>query len=168
MYAKTEVFYMMRDKVIPALLNSEKTIKFDDIKEILDKTSFWKKDKANNYSKLSNNYSPKKSNKKSKSNSNKKQKKEYIPIPLYKLEDSNDNKTFANIFKRKNLSKKSRNYNFNNLFKTFSDKQVQTSGPVNIFSNPILKSISNNKDFKTTDNSNSYTSSIKTSKNKTI
>jgi putative methionine-R-sulfoxide reductase with GAF domain len=161
MYAKTEVFYMMRDKVIPALLNSEKTIKFDDIKEVLDKTSFWKKDTINNNSKLSKYCSPKNSKK---FNSNKKQKIEYIPIPLYKLEDSNDSKNFSNIIKRKNLSKKSRNYNLNNLLKTFSDKQVQTTDPGNIFSNPILKSISKNKDNKTIDNSNFYTSSIKTSK----
>ena len=72
MNEKTEVFYMMRDKVIPALLNSEKTIKFDDIKEVLDKTSFWKKDRINNSIKLSKNCSPKKSNKKSNSNNKKK------------------------------------------------------------------------------------------------
>ena len=162
MYTKTEVFYMMRDKVIPALLNSEKLLKFDDIKEVLDKTSFWKKDKINNNSKLSNNCSPKKSNKKSKSN--KKQNIEYIPIPLYKLEDSNDIRNFSNIIKRKNHSK-SRNYNLNNLYKAFSDKQVQTTDPGNIFSNPILKSISKKRDYKSIDNSNFYTSSIKKSKN---
>ena len=148
MYAKTEVFYMVRDKVIPALLNSEKTIKFDDIKEVLDKTSFWKKDKINNNSKLSNNCSPKQSKKKPKSN--KKQNIEYIPIPLYKLEDSYDIKNFSNIIKRKNHSK-SRNYNLNNLLKTFSDKKVQTTDSGNIFSNPILKSISKNKDYTQND-----------------
>ena len=162
MYTKTEVFYMMRDKVIPALLNSEKLLKFDDIKEVLDKTSFWKKDKINNNSKLSNNCSPKQSKKKPKSN--KKQNIEYIPIPLYKLEDSYDIKNFSNIIKRKNHSK-SRNYNLNNLYKAFSDKQVQTTDPGNIFSNPILKSISKNKDYKSIDNSNCYTSTIKKSKN---
>ena len=31
MYAKTEIYYMMRDKVIPCLLNSERTIKYEDI-----------------------------------------------------------------------------------------------------------------------------------------
>ena len=161
MNEKTEVFYMMRDKVIPALLNSEKTIKFDNIKEVLDKTSFWEKDKINNSIKLLKNYSPKKNKK---SNSNKKQDIEYIPIPLYKFEDSNDSKNFSNIIKRINHSKKSRNYNLNNLLKTFSDKKVQTTDSGNIFSNPILKSISKNKDYKLTDNSNCYTSSIKASK----
>ena len=163
MYAKTEVFYMVRDKVIPALLNSEKTIKFDDIKEVLDKTSFWKKDRINNSIKLSKNCSPKKSNKKSNSN-NKKQTIQYIPIPLYKLENNNDSKNFSNIIKGKNHSKKSRNYNLNNLLKTFSDKKVPTTDPGNIFSNPILKSISKNKDYKSIDNSNCYTSSINASK----
>ena len=163
MYAKTEVFNMMRDKVIPALLNSEKNIKFDDIKEVLDKTSFWKKDKISHNSKLLKIFSPKNNNKKT--NNNKKNTIEYIPIPLYKLEDSSDIRNFSNIIKRKNHSKKSRNYNLNNLVKTFSDKQVQTSEPGNIFSNPILKSISKSKDYKTTDNSNYFTSSIKKSKN---
>lgn len=147
MYAKTEVFYMMRDKVMPALLNSEKTIKFEEIKEVLDKTSFWKKDKVNNNNKLLKYYSPKNNIKKSKNDTI-----EYIPIPLYKLEDSNDYRNFSNIIKRKNHSKKSRNYNLNNLLKTFSDKQVQTSDPGNIFSNPILKSISNRKDHKANKN----------------
>ena len=54
MYAKTEIYYMMRDKVIPSLINSEKIIKFEDIKEVLEKSSYWKK---NNFSIINNSLS---------------------------------------------------------------------------------------------------------------
>ena len=51
MYAKTEIFHMMKDKVIPTLLNSEKRIQIEDIKEVLEKSSYWKGKDINNKSK---------------------------------------------------------------------------------------------------------------------
>ena len=150
MYAKTEIYYMMRDKVIPSLINSEKIIKFEDIKEVLEKSSYWKK---NSFKIINNTLSNSKNNiiiYRNRTLSNKK-----INFTKNKMTKSNTER--ENLIKKtlfKDLlhinyhNKKTRNYNLkishkleNNEpepVKTFKSQSTEVN-----FCNPILKSFSN-------------------------
>ena len=103
MYAKTEIYYLMKDKVIPCLLNSERNIKLEDIKEVFEKSSYWKN---RNFKYMKNkNYSSK--NKKNK-------------ITLKNKPDQfspNKNINIIDILKINNNLKNSRNHPENSLFK---------------------------------------------------
>ena len=128
MYNKTEIF-MMREKIIPALLNSEKKIKFEDIKEIFEKTSYWK---HINY-KYGKNYSNIKFKKASV-----KDKPKLLNIKTNDINKPNFN-DLININNHKN---KSRNEKQNNLFYNENNETFKYFNPSKTsihFCNPILK-----------------------------
>ena len=154
MYAKTEISYIMRDKIIPCLLNSERTIKFEDIKEVLEKTSFWKNRD------LSNVKNSKSSSIKSKTLLNKmknKNKIQYIKSKKTILSTDRDNMSreslLSDILKINTHPNKSRNYKRGNIDKTQSNepcKTISTQKTEINFCNPILRSFSN-QIYKLTD-----------------
>ena len=153
MYAKTEIYYMMRDKVIPSLINSEKIIKFEDIKEVLEKSSYWKK---NNFKNINNTLSNNKSKYiifRNKTLSNKKIKFTKNKMTKSNTERKNLIKTnlFKDLLQINYHNNKTRNYNLKishklensepepvKTFKTFNSQRTQVN-----FCNPILKSFSN-------------------------
>ena len=170
MYAKTEIYYMMRDKVIPSLINSEKIIKFEDIKEVLEKSSYWKneslkykKNKSSNFNhiKLTNKNKNKKQSVKMKKSTN----NIFTSLnhKIYEIKDLNK-KNFNDLLQINKDSNKSRNYKNNNLFNSQNDQPILTYNfqktSIN-FRNPILKSFSN-KLNKYTETSNSNIYPIKT------
>lgn len=132
MYAKTEIYYLMKDKVIPSLLNSEKKIKLEDIKEVFEKSSYWKKRNFNNMK--NKYYSPNNKNNK---------------FPLKKKQDKkspNKNINIIDILKINNNPKNSRNHPDNNLFRLGDSKYCYNYSSLRTsvtFCNPLLKSLSN-------------------------
>ena len=132
MYAKTEIYYLMKDKVIPSLLNSEKKIKLEDIKEVFEKSSYWKK---RNFKNMKNKYySPNNKNNK---------------FPLKKKQDKkspNKNINIIDILKINNNPKNSRNHPDNSLFRLGDNKYCYNYSSLRTsvtFCNPLLKSLSN-------------------------
>ena len=150
MYAKTEIYYMMRDKVIPSLINSEKIIKFEDIKEVLEKSSYWKK---NNFAIINNSLSNNKNKNiiyRNKTQSNKRVKFSEKKLTKSNTEWKNLKNTrtsfFKDLFTINYHNYKTRNYNIKISHKsenrvpakTFNTNKTEVN-----FCNPILKSFSN-------------------------
>jgi hypothetical protein len=152
MYAKTEIFYLMKDKVIPSLLNSEKNIKLEDIKEVFEKSSYWKN---RNFKYMKNkNYSSK--NKKNK-------------ITLKNKPDQfspNKNINIIDILKINNFPKNSRNHHDNSLFKLGSKYfyNISSQRASVTFCNPLLQTFSN-QIYKLTQPTNDNSSHMKTERN---
>lgn len=154
MYAKTEISYIMRDKIIPCLLNSERTIKFEDIKEVLEKTSFWKNRC------FSNSKNSKSSSIKSILNKMKnKNKNRFNPVKSKQtiLSTDRDNMSrgslLSEILKLNTPPNKSRNYKRSIIDKIQSNepcKTISTQKTEINFCNPILRSFSN-QIYKLTD-----------------
>ena len=152
MYAKTEIYYLMKDKVIPSLLNSEKNIKLEDIKEVFEKSSYWK-NRNFKYMKNKNYSSHHQKNKitlKNKSN-------QISP---------NKNINIIDILKINNNPKNSRNHHDNSLFKlgqkyfyNFSSQRASVT-----FCNPLLQTFSNHI-YKLTQPTNDNSSHMKTERN---
>lgn len=149
MYAKTEIYYMMRDKVIPCLLNSERTIKYEDIKEVLEKSSYWKGKGLFN----SNVKNGPISLKNKILNQNKTKKKHQFhsvksrnTILSTDKEDLSRISLLTEILKINSHSNKSHNQKSRNTYKTLSNEPIKTFSTrkteIN-FNNPILKSFSN-------------------------
>ena len=166
MYGKSEIFYLIRDKVIPSLLNSEKTIKFEDIKEIFEKTSYWK---IKNY-KFGNEkkYIPNIKNKKMSIKTLIYEK--YKPRLVYGKTKEKTKPYFNDLLKINNHKNKSRNINQKDLFYTEKNESPKSFKPSKTsihFSNPILKYYSQ-KMYNTTETSNNKNSKLKTDKNRSI
>ena len=162
MYAKTEIYYMMRDKVIPSLLNSEKNINHQDIKEVFRKSSYWKNDIYEYPEKNSLNKKTNKLTKKAKNHLNINSLKHKSYSHLIK---NKENKNYINLTKTENHIIKGRNVTQNNFYKNSSNKYTQTS-PSIFFTNPILKSISYEITSKTNSKNKFYTLSLQKSRSK--
>lgn len=166
MFGKTEISYMMRDKVIPSLLNSETKIKYEDIKYILEKSSYWR----NKYHENALNHKNKKLLTND-NNSNKNFNTEGTKNTVLSTDRESFSRIslFTDIFKIKNNQNKSRNYKINNLY---NNKNIQNDKEVQIFSpqkkkinfcNPLLKPFSN-KIYKLTETSFNKTPSFRKQK----
>ena len=129
MFNKTEIF-MMREKIIPALLNSEKKIKFEDIKEIFEKTSYWKNINYKYGKSFSTNIKLKKASIKDR------------PKLLNIKTKYINNPNFNDLININNHKNKSRNEKQNNLFNTENNESFKYFNPSKTsihFCNPILK-----------------------------
>jgi len=164
MYGKTEIYYMMRDKVIPSLLNSERNIKLEDIKEVFEKSSYWK---SRNFNYSKNNYSSKNKHKLSLTYHHKKSKYKFFSSSKNKptqINANNDNNNLADILQINSNSINSRNYLDHNLYQIEHNKYYLNFYPQNTyvaFRNPLLKSFSNHI-YKLTQAQNNNTSQLKT------
>ena len=156
MYAKTEISYIMRDKIIPCLLNSERTIKFEDIKEVLEKTSFWKN---RGFSNAKNSKSSSIKNRTFLNKMKNKNKIRFNPVKskLTILSTDRDNMSrgslLSEILKLNSTPNKSRNYKRSIIDKIQSNepcKTISTQKTEINFCNPILRSFSN-QIYKLTD-----------------
>ena len=164
MYGKTEIYYMMRDKVIPSLLNSERNIKLEDIKEVFEKSSYWK---SRNFNYSKNNYSSKNRHKLSLTYHHKKPKYKFFSSSKNKptqINTNNDNNNLADILQINSNSINSRNYLGHNLYQIEHNKHYLNFYPQKTyvtFCNPLLQSFSNHI-YKLTQAENNNTSQLKT------